>query len=63
MEMKLTTAQAAEKLKVGIRQIQKLISDGRLPAEKLGRDWFIEDEDLKLVNERPKTGRPRKAEK
>lgn len=58
--MKLTTAQAAEKLKVGIRQIQKLIADGRLPAEKLGRDWFIEDEDLKLVEERPKTGRPKK---
>ncbi len=58
--MELTTTEAAERLKVGIRQVQKLIKDGRLPARKRGRDWFIKEEDLELVKERPITGRPKK---
>jgi len=31
-----------------------------LPAEKMGRDYFIKESDLKLVENR-KTGRPPKA--
>jgi len=45
----LTTKQAAEKLGVGIRWIQVLIKDGRLPARKIGRDYLIKEKDLKLV--------------
>jgi hypothetical protein len=37
-----------------------LISGGRLPAEKFGRDYMIKEEDLKLVEDR-KPGRPPKA--
>ncbi|MDQ3259079.1 MAG: hypothetical protein M3R15_35320 [Acidobacteriota bacterium] len=37
-----------------------LIRGGRLPAERMGRDHFIEEADLKLVENR-KTGRPPKA--
>jgi excisionase family DNA binding protein len=41
-----TTAQAALALKVSRRRVQALIAAGRLPAEKLGRDWGIADDDL-----------------
>lgn len=58
--MELTTAEVAEKLGIGIRQVQTLIKQNRLPATKRGRDWFIKDEDLKLVEHRPITGRPKK---
>ena len=58
--MELTTQEAAEKLGVGIRQIQTLIKQGRLPATKRGRDWFINENDLELVKHRPITGRPKK---
>lgn len=57
----LTTKETAERLKVSVRRVHQFIEDGRLPAEKLGRDYFIKDEDLKLVEDR-KPGRPRKAQ-
>jgi excisionase family DNA binding protein len=58
----LTTKQAAEKLGVGIRWIQALITDGRLPARKIGRDYIINEKDLKLV-EGMKPGPKPKAKK
>jgi len=58
--MELTTQEAAEKLGVGIRQIQTLIKQNRLPAQKRGRDWFINEADLEWVKDRPITGRPKK---
>jgi len=36
-----------------------MIRDGRLPAEKFGRDYLIKESDLKLVEDR-KPGRPTK---
>lgn len=56
----LTTPQAAERLGVTVARVQKLIWDGRLPAQKMGRDYVIQEEDLKLVGDR-KPGRPPKA--
>ncbi|HEV7906386.1 MAG TPA: helix-turn-helix domain-containing protein [Pyrinomonadaceae bacterium] len=56
----LTTKQTAERLGVSIGRIHQLINEGRLPAEKLGRDYVIQEEDLKLVEGR-KVGRPPKA--
>lgn len=56
----LTTKEAAEKLGVTVTRVQQLILAGRLPAEKKGRDYFISEEDLKLVEDR-KPGRPPKA--
>lgn len=61
MGKELTTKEAAEKLGISVRQVQTLIQQGRLPATKKGRDWFILESDLQLVSERPKTGRPPKA--
>jgi excisionase family DNA binding protein len=56
----ITTNEVAERLGVTIRRIQALITDGRLPAQKVGRDYLIKEEDLKLVTGR-KPGRPRKS--
>ena len=56
----LTTKEVAERLGVTLPRVHTFIKEGRLPAEKLGRDLFIKEEDLKLVENR-KTGRPRKA--
>jgi excisionase family DNA binding protein len=58
----LTTKEVAKRLKVSVRRVHALIQDGRLPAQKYGRDYLIEEKDLKLVAER-KAGRPRKSEK
>ena len=57
----LTTAQAAAKLKVTRRRVLALIKAKRLPAEKVGRDWLIEERNLSLVKDR-RPGRPSRAE-
>jgi len=54
----LSTKEAAERLGVDASRIRRLIIDERLPAEKMGRDWFIKEEDLALVADR-KPGRPK----
>ncbi len=58
----LTTKEAAERLGVTVTRVQQLILAGRLPAEKMGRDYFIKGDDLKLVEDR-KPGRPPKQAK
>ena len=56
--MKLLTAkQAAEILGVHHSRVRVLIREGRLPAQKLGRDWVIMESDLEKVKDR-KPGRP-----
>lgn len=55
----LTTKEAAGKLGVTQTRVQQLILEGRLPAQKMGRDNFIKEVDLKLVADR-KPGRPAK---
>lgn len=57
----LTTGEVATRLGVTIKRVQAMIRDGRLPAEKKGRDYLIKEDDLKLVADR-KPGRPRKAQ-
>jgi excisionase family DNA binding protein len=57
----LTTKEAAERLGVTVQRIHALIKSGRLPAQKLGRDYFIQEADLRLVEGR-KPGRPSKQE-
>jgi excisionase family DNA binding protein len=58
----LTTLQAAKKLGVTAGRVRQMIVDGQLPATKMGRDNFIKESDLKLVEGR-KVGRPAKVEK
>ena len=49
--------QAAERLGVTQARVRQVVRAGRLPAEKVGRDLFISESDLKLVENR-KPGRP-----
>jgi excisionase family DNA binding protein len=58
--MKLLTAkQAAQILGVDDSRVRVLIREGRLPAQKIGRDWIILEPDLEFVKDR-KPGRPKK---
>jgi excisionase family DNA binding protein len=61
MNRLLTTQQVAEKLGVTAGRVRQMIVDGQLPATKMGRDNFIKESDLRLV-ERRKVGRPPKTE-
>ena len=56
----ISTNEAAERLGITRRRIVALILDGRLTAQKVGRDYVIDEKDLKLVEDR-KPGRPSKA--
>jgi excisionase family DNA binding protein len=56
----ITTAQAAERLGISVRRVQELISSQRLPAQQFGRTYVVNEDDLKLVENR-KAGRPPKA--
>jgi len=58
----ITTKEAAERLGITRRRVVALVTSGRLPATKFGRDYMIKEKDLKLVENR-KVGRPRKADK
>lgn len=53
----LTTKEVAEKLGVTVRRVQAMIKDGRLEAEKLGRDYVVRESALEKVKNR-KPGRP-----
>ena len=55
----LTTKETAERLGVSVKRVQAMIRSGRLPAQKVGRDYLIRKEDLKLVADR-RPGRPSK---
>ena len=55
----LSTTQAAERVGISVARIQTFIWEGRLPAMKVGRSYAIDEDDLKLVEDR-KTGRPPK---
>lgn len=54
----LTATEASEELGISPQQIRTLIRQGKLPAEKHGRDWMIKFSDLALVRVR-KLGRPK----
>ncbi len=59
-EKLLSVKESAEILGVNRQRIQALISQGRLPAQKIGNSYVIKESDLTLIAER-KTGRPPKA--
>jgi excisionase family DNA binding protein len=53
----LTTSEVAERLGVTVQRVHQFIKDGRLPAQKMGRDYIINEDDLKRLGDR-QTGRP-----
>jgi len=59
----LTTKEAAERVNKGQRAIQALISKGYLPAVKLGRDWFVDERSLRLIENIKPGPKPRKKRK
>ncbi len=56
----LSTTEAAERLGLSVPRVQTFIWEGRLPALRVGRSYAVDEDDLKLVENR-KTGRPPKA--
>jgi len=58
----ISTKEASNKLGLSLRRVQALITSGRLPAQKIGNSFVIQERDLELVKER-KVGRPAKLSK
>lgn len=57
----LTTKQAAERLDVVPSRIRRMILDGVIEAEKIGRDNFISEEEIQRLEKlERKAGRPKK---
>lgn len=55
----ITTAEAARRLGVAAVTVRWLISNGVLPARRVGRDWLIDPADLDKARDRRKPGRPK----
>lgn len=55
----LSTNEVAVKLGVTPIRVRAMIRAGRLPAQKIGRDYVVREPDLRLVENR-KSGRPHK---
>lgn len=61
MKNPLTTKQCAELLGISPLRVRHFIWEGRLPAEKYGRDYLIKEQDLlKFSKLKRKHGRPKK---
>jgi excisionase family DNA binding protein len=58
----ISSKEAADHLGISVRRVQALIQAGKLPGQKFGAAYMINEKDLKLVKDR-KPGRPRKAKK
>jgi excisionase family DNA binding protein len=54
----LTTIEAAQELDRSPQQLSLLIRQGKLPAQKRGRDWLIKEADLQLILNIPKDRPP-----
>lgn len=64
MEKWLTTKEGARKLGLTYVRINQLIKSDILPAEKRGRDYFIRESDIEIIEQRPETrGRKKKVAK
>jgi site-specific DNA-methyltransferase (adenine-specific) len=57
----LTTTEAAQRLGVNQSRVRQLVGEGRLEAEKLGRDLLVSEASvIRYEKERRKAGRPAK---
>jgi excisionase family DNA binding protein len=55
----LTVQDVAKRLGISVPRVHQLIREKRLPAQKLGSQYVIQESDLQFVKDRP-TGRPPK---
>jgi excisionase family DNA binding protein len=57
----ITNKEVASRLGISKQRVWQLIQSGKVPAQKVGRDWIIDEKDLDLPQVRDrKPGRPRK---
>lgn len=57
----ITTHEAAKRLKISQRRVRALIESGILHAQKMGRDWVIDEASVATVKATPRPrGRPKK---
>lgn len=54
------TVEAAERLELSVERVRQLIQEGKISAQKVGRDWIIPEQELDNVKVYGKSGRPRK---
>lgn len=56
----LSVAESAALLHVSSARVRALIAKGTLPAQKIGRVWALQEEDvMHRVVQKPRSGRPR----
>jgi excisionase family DNA binding protein len=56
----LNTTETAQRLGISVRRVLALIEEGKLKAQKVGRDYAIEEKALEGVKVYGKPGRPPK---
>ena len=56
----LSIKEASELLGISNVRVFQMIQEGTLPAQKIGRDWFITQSDVEAAKSRPGRGRPKK---
>jgi excisionase family DNA binding protein len=57
----MTVKEAATLLKVSTRRVHQFIDEGRLEAEKVGRDFFVRNSSVEALKRQPRrVGRPPK---
>jgi excisionase family DNA binding protein len=56
----LSIKEVAEKLGVSARRVNQLIDEKKLPAQKIGSQYVINEKDLSNVTIHGKPGRPKK---
>ena len=55
----LTISEAAERLGLSVAMVRRYCADGKLPAQKIGRDWAIIRRDIEHFAAAPRhSGRP-----
>jgi excisionase family DNA binding protein len=60
MDDLLNTSEAAERLGLTVRAVQKMIEAGRLKARRVGRDYIILASSLSDIKRKSQAGRPPK---
>jgi excisionase family DNA binding protein len=58
MDDLLNTSEAAERLGLTVRAVQKMIEAGRLQAKRVGRDYIILASSLSDITRKSQAGRP-----
>lgn len=56
----LSAEQAASRLGVSVARVKQLLAEGKIQAQKVGKQWIIQDSALASVTIYGKPGRPSK---